>query len=109
LARYGVTVDGIYYCPHHPDEGCACRKPGTGLFENAIRDHEIDVSLSYMLGDKILDIEAGRNVGVTTILIPEPQLRDDCLARKHTWTCNPDFIADDFADAVKWILKVRQT
>ena len=59
--RHGVVLDGVYYCLHHPDVNCNCRKPKTGMFEQAIRDHEIDVTSSFMLGDKILDIEAGKN------------------------------------------------
>lgn len=102
--QHGVVLDGIYYCPHHPDANCNCRKPKTLMFEQAIRDLQIDVTSSFMLGDKILDIEAGKKAGVRTILIPEPHMREDCLARKSLWSCEPDFIADDFTDAVRWIL-----
>ena len=54
--KFNVILDGIYYCPHHPDDNCNCRKPNTGLFEKAIKEHNIDVKKSYMIGDKILDI-----------------------------------------------------
>jgi histidinol phosphatase-like enzyme len=74
------------------------------MFEQAIRDHEIDVTASFMLGDKILDVGAGKRVGVKTILIPEPHVREDCLAKKHLWNCEPDYIAIDFSDAVKYVL-----
>jgi D-glycero-D-manno-heptose 1,7-bisphosphate phosphatase len=106
--RFGVTMDGIYYCPHHPDDKCNCRKPNTGLFEKAIIEHNIDVKKSYMLGDKILDVGAGKKTGVRTILIPEPHLRQDFLAQKNEWEYHPDFIADDFQDAVEWILNVGE-
>jgi len=107
--KFGVTLDGIYYCPHHPDDKCKCRKPNTGLFEKAIKEHNINVKKSYMLGDKILDIGAGKKIGVKTILIPEPHVRDDFLSQKNEWECNPDYIADDFLDAVEWILNVAET
>lgn len=102
--KFGVTLDGIYYCPHHPDDKCNCRKPNTGLFEKAIREHNINVEKSYMLGDKILDISAGEKIGVRTVLIPEPHLREDFLSQKNEWEYHPDYIADDFLDAIDWIL-----
>ena len=102
--KYGVTLDAIYYCPHHPDDHCNCRKPNIGLFERAIREHNIDVTASFMLGDKILDIGAGKNIGVKTVLIPEPHIRNDCLSRESEWRYHPDFIACDFCDAVTWII-----
>lgn len=103
---FNVTLDGIYYCPHHLDDKCNCRKPNTGLFEKAIHEHNIDVKRSYMLGDKILDIGAGKKIGVKTVLIPEPHIREEFLSKKFEWEYNPDYIADDFLDAVEWILKV---
>ena len=103
--QYDVTLDGIYYCPHHPDDHCNCRKPNTGLFEKAIIEHNIDVKSSYMLGDKILDVRAGKNTGVTTLLVPAPYMREDFMSKKIELEYNPDYIADDFMDAVEWILK----
>ena len=105
IQKYDVILDGIYYCPHHPDDNCNCRKPNIGLFEKAIKEHDIDVKKSYMLGDKILDIGAGKKVGITTILIPEPHIRDEFMSEKDEWEFNPDYISDDFMDAVEWILK----
>ena len=104
---FNVTLDGIYYCPHHPNDECNCRKPNTGLFEKAIAEHDIDVKKSYMLGDKILDIGAGKKIGVRTVLIPEPHVREDFLSQKNEWEHHPDYIADDFKDAVEWILKIK--
>ena len=102
---FDVKLDGVYYCPHHPDDNCNCRKPNTGLFENAIEEHDIDVNQSYMIGDKILDVCAGQKIGVKTILIPEAHARDEFLSTKNEWKCHPDYVADDFVDAVEWILK----
>ncbi len=102
--EFNVELDGIYYCPHHPDDNCDCRKPNTGLFEKAIKKHDIDTKNSCMIGDKILDIEAGKKIGSKTILIPEPHLRDELLSRKKEWEYDPDHIAHDFRDAVDWIL-----
>ncbi len=105
--QFDVILDGIYYCPHHPEDKCKCRKPQTGLFEQAITEHNIDVQKSFMIGDKILDIEAGKKTGTKTILIPEPHVRDECLSKEITWEYSPDYIADDFCNAVVWILNLE--
>lgn len=105
--KFDVKLDRIYYCPHHPDDDCDCRKPKTGLFEKAIEEHDIDVNQSYMIGDKILDVEAGQKIGVKTVLIPEAHARNEFLSTKNEWECHPDYVADDFVDAVEWILKIN--
>lgn len=102
--RFNVVLDGIYYCSHHPDDNCNCRKPNTGLFENAINEHNINAKKSYMLGDKILDIGAGKKIGARTVFIPEPHKREEFISKKNEWEYNPDYIADDFMDAVEWIV-----
>lgn len=74
LGKEGAFVDGIYYCPHHPDKGfkgerpeykidCDCRKPKAGLLLQAAKDWNIDLSQSYMIGDSDRDVEAGQNAG----------------------------------------------
>lgn len=105
--EFDVVLDGIYYCPHHPDENCNCRKPNTVLFEKAIKEHNIDVEKSYMIGDKILDVGAGKKIGAGTIIIPEPHIKDEFISKKNEWKYTPDCIADDFMDAVEWILKLK--
>lgn len=103
--KFNVELDGIYYCPHHPDDDCNCRKPKTGLFDKAIKEHDIDVKKSYMLGDKDLDVVAGRNAGTKTILIPIPGITGDSVIEKNKNDLCPDYIARDFTDAIEWILK----
>lgn len=66
---YNISFDGIYYCPHHPDDGCDCRKPKPGLLYNAIRDFEVDMQNSLMIGDKPCDIQVGKQIGLCTILV----------------------------------------
>lgn len=106
--EFDVVLDGIYYCPHHPEENCNCRKPNTYLYEKAIKEHNIDVKKSYMLGDKILDIDAGKKIGVTAILIPEPHVRTELLSKKNEWIHDPDYIANDFRDVVEYILSLSK-
>ncbi len=79
LAADDAALDGIYYCPHHPDPGararpeftttCTCRKPEPGMLLQAAQEHDIDMSRSFMVGDGLNDVEAGRRAGVTTIFL----------------------------------------
>lgn len=69
-------IDAVYYCPHHPDGNiekyavsCRCRKPEIGLIEQACKDFLIDLSGSYMVGDRWSDIQLGKNAGIKTILL----------------------------------------
>ena len=105
--KFNVELDGIYYCPHHPDGNCNCRKPKTELFEKAIKEHDIDVKKSYTVGDKIQDVEAGKKIGVKTILIPVSNTSEEIVGLKNRVEYSPDYIADDFANAVEWILNME--
>jgi len=69
LGRDGARVDGIYYCPHHPDANCGCRKPKPSLILQAARDFDIDLKHSFVVGDRQKDVELGKAVGCRTILI----------------------------------------
>lgn len=101
---FGVKLDGIYYCPHHPDDNCMCRKPNTGLFEKAIVVHDIDVTKSFMIGDKELDIVAGKKVGLKTILVPEEGNCEKMINNINNWLYIPDYVANNIFDAVEWLL-----
>jgi len=67
LRSRGVELDAAYYCPHAPEDGCSCRKPSPELLERAARDLDVELSDSFMVGDKDSDIEAGRRAGCRTI------------------------------------------
>ena len=69
LSADGVTVKKIYYCPHRPEEKCACRKPKNALFEKALRDNSLDPSQSWMIGDSDSDIEAAIASGINPFKI----------------------------------------
>lgn len=107
--KFNVELDGIYYCPHHPDDNCSCRKPQTELFEKAINEHDIDVKKSYMLGDKIQDVEAGEKIGVKTILISVSITNEKKIRQNNTATHTPNYIATDFSKAVNWILNIEHS
>lgn len=76
LACYGTSIDAFYFCPHHPEKGlgsykvtCGCRKGSPGMFLQAAREHDIDLQRSFMVGDKLADIEAGERAGCKSILV----------------------------------------
>jgi len=76
LVKYNAAVDGYYVCPHHPDEGsgeltmdCACRKPKPGMLLDAAADLGVDLHRSWMVGDKVADVEAGSEAGVRPLMV----------------------------------------
>jgi len=70
FAEEGVLIDEVYYCPHHDVSGkCLCRKPGSLLVEKALARFEIDPAVSYFIGDRDRDVEAGAAAGVKGILV----------------------------------------
>jgi D-glycero-D-manno-heptose 1,7-bisphosphate phosphatase len=92
----GVPIAGSYFCPHTPEDRCQCRKPSPFLLERAARKHALDLSGSYMIGDREGDIVCGRNAGCSTIW-----LRNEMFPVAKDL---PTFIADDW-DAIYEILR----
>lgn len=69
LALLGGHIEAIYFCPHGPNEGCECRKPKSGLFEELVRDRHVDLTRVYAIGDSLRDIAAAIAVGAQPILV----------------------------------------
>ena len=69
LEESGTRIDAIYFCPHLPEEACECRKPMTGMAWQAANEFNAELSDSYVIGDSACDIELGKNIGATTILV----------------------------------------
>jgi len=69
LAQTGAHIDATFYCPHAPGDNCRCRKPNPGLLKRAASDFGIDLCRSWMVGDKVADVEAGRRAGCRTALV----------------------------------------
>ncbi len=97
LAGRGVHLDAVYYCLHAPEKLCNCRKPSPGMLSQASQELRIDLTSSFMVGDKHSDIEAGIRAGCRTILI-----RADALDRQ----CNlkPDYVAASWAALLEYVL-----
>lgn len=112
LGQSGAYLDRLYHCPHHPDRGfpgevpelkvrCTCRKPGTGMFDQAVRDLAIDRRSSWMVGDTTIDMRAGRLAGLRTILLRTGHGGRDGKCPSDL----PDYTAPDLAAAVSWVLE----
>lgn len=71
LAKESAWVDAIYYCPHHPDDNCNCRKPKPKLLLQAVKDFDIDLERSFVVGDLQMDVDLGKVVICKTILIKQ--------------------------------------
>ena len=103
--KNGAQIDQVYCCPHHPigtSEGdptlikrCKCRKPDTGLLLAGIDEHQIDINLSFMVGDSISDIQAGKAIGLKTVLVGGMK----CDARRlyEEKDCLPDSVFKSLA------------
>lgn len=94
-------LDGIYFCPHLPDENCVCRKPNLGMIESACADFSIDLENSWMIGDKAIDIETGFNANIKTALVLTGYGRKQAEKLKKT----PDLTAENLLEAVKIIIE----
>ena len=111
LRMAGAHLDGVYYCPHHPDVGsppyrqrCRCRKPGPGMIEEAVRDLDIDAARSYIIGDRGNDIEFGHQFGARGILVLTGYGKGEWEYLRGQWKVQPDHVAQDLYEAVQWIL-----
>jgi histidinol-phosphate phosphatase family protein len=107
LAAFGVPLAGFYYCPHHPEGrvnryavACRCRKPAPGMLRRAAADHGIDLAESWMIGDILDDIEAGRRAGCRTVLIDNGNETEWRSGRRRC----PHYRAADLAEAAQLIL-----
>ncbi len=101
ISEHGGDISAIYYCTHRKDEGCACRKPQTGLFAKAAMDLDIALDRSYFIGDAQADLEAGVNAGCRTVIVLTGRTS---ASEIETWERKPDHIADDLPSAAEWIL-----
>jgi len=112
FTEQGCRLDGIYICPHHPDENCACRKPKPGMLLSAAKENEIILHASYVVGDKMRDIELAHRVGAKGILVltgygaeelrnnpPMPQ-----IPVGTEFNSVPDHVAANLSEAVEWVL-----
>jgi len=104
LAAQGAHLDGIYACLHSPQAGCACRKPQPQLILQAAQELHIDLTCSYIVGDRYNDLQTGANAGVQGILVLTGYGRGEYELFGPTWQHNPVYVAADLLDAAEWII-----
>ncbi|MEK7871442.1 MAG: D-glycero-beta-D-manno-heptose 1,7-bisphosphate 7-phosphatase [Nitrospirota bacterium] len=102
LVEEGAYIDAIYYCPHHPDEGCECRKPMPGLLKLAAAELDIDLCSSYVIGDKISDLILAQNVGAKGILV-RTGYGSETIDAVRDQEGLPGLVKEDLLSAVRWI------
>jgi histidinol-phosphate phosphatase family protein len=102
LGKRGAKIDAIYFCPHHPDDNCNCRKPKPGMILKAQRDFNIDLKASYIVGDKRLDVETAEKTNLIPILVLTGYGKEE-LKTLNEWRIKPAYIAKNLLDATRWI------
>lgn len=112
LAEVDVPLAGFYYCPHHPDGcvrgyvmQCACRKPQPGLLCRVAHEYGLNLSQSWVIGENLDDIEAGRRAGCHTLLLGN----SDMLKRELSPWRIPHYLTYDLLAAAQWIIEDTYT
>jgi D-glycero-D-manno-heptose 1,7-bisphosphate phosphatase len=105
-----AIIDAIYYCPHHPSEGnepyrkeCQCRKPKPGMVMQAVKEHEIALSKSFMIGDRFRDLQFGRTLGLTTALVLTGYGKGEYAFQRKAWPFEPEIIGENLLTVAKII------
>jgi len=104
LQRREARLDAIYYCPHAPDENCECRKPKPGMLLRAAREMDLDLSRSFMVGDRYLDVQAANSAGVRSVLVCSGDGKGEVAKYSGLEVPQPNFVADNLLHAVEAIL-----
>ncbi|MCX7818864.1 MAG: HAD-IIIA family hydrolase [Kiritimatiellae bacterium] len=109
LAAEGAAWDAIYWCPHHPSvRACSCRKPKPGLLRRAARERQLRLRGSWMVGDGVVDVQAGRAAGCWTLFVG--RLKPEVLEKLFDdGDAMPDAVACDLAGALEVIRRGRRT
>lgn len=105
LKKKGVSLDDFFICFHHPDENCPCRKPKIGLIEQALKKYSIDLEKSYLIGDRIIDIETAQNAGIKGILVLTGYGKGELKYVAPKKGITPYFVAKNLKEAAEFILK----
>lgn len=101
LKKEGIQIEKTYFCPHHPEEMCDCRKPNIRFMKEAEKEFDLDLKGSWVIGDHPHDIELGKNAGCKTIYM----LTGHGKKHKEDMDVKPDFTANSILEAARWILR----
>ena len=108
LLDAGARLDGVYYCPHVSSDECECRKPKTGMLEQAARELGLDLKKSFVVGDRQSDVELAHCAGARSVLVRTGFGEGELAWHAKNWECQPEFVAADLPAAVEWILQEVQ-
>lgn len=108
VAEAGGRIDDIFFCPHRPDENCACRKPKHGMILKAQQRYGLDLTDTIMIGDSAKDILSGRNAGCGNTILVQTGNGPTALEELRSQGIAPDFIAADLLDAARLILSNKR-
>lgn len=100
FSKDNIDIKKVYFCHHDPDENCECRKPKTFFIKQAEKEFNINLSQSFVIGDKTADIKTGVDSGCKTVLVLTGKAGKD-----NTYDSKPDFVAKDLYNSTKFILK----
>ena len=103
--QHGGNIRRIYYCPHHPDENCNCRKPEVGMLKQAVRDYGIELNGGFLVGDASSDMQLARNGDLFAVMVLTGRGEEELKQMRISDEPEPDHIAENLLEAVKWILK----
>ena len=112
MAFANAHFDAIYYCPHHPSIGeppyrksCNCRKPKMGMLQKAVEEFGVDLSKSFVVGDRYGDIELAHNAGTRSVFVLSGYGMGEYEFQRQRWSLQPDWIVQDLLEASHVILK----
>lgn len=103
LRAYGGHIDEVYICPHHPDEGCVCRKPHIAMIKQAAERFSLDLSRCFFVGDKWSDLEAAHKAGVPGVLVMSSVYSEAAVKARDNGQFPIAHVAQTFVHAVDWI------
>ncbi len=108
LIERGSGIDKFYFCPHTPQEQCNCRKPQPTMLIRAKDEFDLDLASSFIIGDKITDLEAGKGAGCSTILVRTGYGRQEEARIDSQKLIIADYIADDLWEAARKIIEIKE-
>jgi histidinol-phosphate phosphatase family protein len=105
VKRAGGKIQAAYYCTHQIEDNCLCRKPKTGLIKKAKKEHSLELSGSFFIGDTIRDIYTAKSAGLRSILV---LCGKEKISNRKNWQIQPDFVFKDLFSAVDSILSLKK-
>lgn len=100
IHKRGGMIENVYYCVHRKEDNCNCRKPKTGMLEDAMKKYGVRPNETYFIGDSLVDVEAGARLGIETVFVLSGKTT---LDESRKWGIKPDHVFKDLLEAVRWI------